>query len=230
MIGLSARANAFSSVAGLRRLATRWGAAVALLGLAFSPSAASALSVTFDLEVELDTGQIGSYAQVTVEEDAGSLDFSIVLSDALGSEADLQEFYFNLLGSFTGIAIADDPTRAYELTANPSVRGGAGSSFDYGVNFGAGARTGNSILRTATFTLMADQPLALTDLVESSYAQGDTIEVSMAAHLQGTNSAAGSETVGGRIPTSVPEPTTGSLVGLGLVALAALRPARRSDR
>jgi hypothetical protein len=230
MIQYLAQVNAVSSIAGLRRLAVQWGAAAALLGLVFSPAAASALSVTFELEVEFDTGQTASYAEVTIEENAGNLDFSVVLSDALGSEADLHVLYFNLLGDFTGVAITttDNPSRAYRLREDPSVRGGAGSSFDYGVNFGngAGARNGNGILQAATFTLMADQPLAISDLLESSYAQGGSIEIDMAAHIQGTNTPPGSESVGGQIP----EPSSASLVGLGLVALAALRrPARRSN-
>jgi hypothetical protein len=208
---------------GLRRLAGGAGMLLALLWL--GPDSASATS--FDLNVEFDTGQIGSYAQVTVDEAAGDLDFRIELTGALGDQADLHELYFNLLGSFTGLAIttADAPQTPYKLISDPSVRGGAGSDFDYAVNFGNGAGgPGNGVLSTATFTLTADQPLSIAALLESSFASGGSIESHMAAHVQGTElfSKVGSETVGG----VVPEPATGLLAALGLAAMAALRPAR----
>jgi hypothetical protein len=196
---------------------------LALLWL--GPDSASAMS--FYLDVEFDTGQVGSFARVTVDEDAGDLDFRIELTDALGDQADLHELYFNLLGSFTGVAITttDAPQTPYTLTSNPSVRGGAGADFDYGVNFGNGAGDpGNGVLSTATFRLTADQPLSIAALLESTFASGGSIESQIAAHVQGTElfSNADSETVGG----VVPEPATGLLAALGLAAMAALRPAQ----
>jgi hypothetical protein len=218
------------SIAPVWRWIPLWGSLLAALALGLDPDAASAAS--FDLDVEFDTGQIGSFAHVTIEEDAGALDFSITLGDSLGYEADLHEFYFNLrdemLNRFTGVAISTDdaPMTPYALLFDPSIRGGAGSSFDYGVNFGNGAgSSGNGVLTAATFTLTADEPLSIADLLrESSFASGGSIEIQFAAHIQGTDLYVGSdsETVGG----IVPEPATGALVALGLALLGSARPAR----
>jgi hypothetical protein len=214
-----------SEIAHLQRRVPLWGALLAALTLGLGPSTASA--VGFDLDVEFDTGQTGNFAHVEIEEDFGALDFRIEIGDALGDEADLNEFYFNLLGAFTGVAIstADAPKTPYTLSLDPSIRGGAGASFDYGVNFGNGAgKSGNGVLDFATFTLTADQPLSIADLLESSFAAGGSIETQFAAHIQGTEIlvGSGSETVGG----IVPEPATGALVALGLALLGSTRPGR----
>jgi hypothetical protein len=218
-----------SEIAHLWRRTALWGALLAATALGLGPSTASAIG--FYLDVELDTGQTGSFAYVTVEQDAAALDFRIELCDALGSEADLHEFYFNLLGSFTGLAISTDdaPTTPYTLLSDPPVLGGAGAEFDYGVNFGNGAAgAGNGVLTAATFTLSADQPLSITHLLESSFASGRSIEIQFAAHVQGTELLVGatSETVGG----VVPEPSTAPLLAVGLAGIAAARRRRSRAR
>jgi len=217
-----------SSIAHRRRRAALWGALLAALALGLGPGTASAIG--FYLEVEFDTGQIGNFVHVTIEEDLGALDLRIELGDALGDEADLHEFYFNLLGSFTGVAISTDdaPATPYALSSDPPILGGAGSDFDYGVNFGDGAGgTGNGVLAAATFRLTADQPLSISDLLESSFASGGSIESQFAAHVQGTELFVGadSETVGG----VVPEPATGALVALGVALIGSVRRGRNRN-
>ena len=212
---------------GSSRAFARWGALLAVLGVGFGPGIA--LAASFDLEVEFDSGQIGTYGVVDIEQNAGDLDFDIALDPSLGDDADLHEVYFNLIGSFTGLAISttDAPETLYELIADPSTRGGAGADFDYAINFGNGAgKRGNGRLTLVSFTLSADQPLSIADLMETTLASGGSIEISFAAHVQGTSLfRADSETVGGLVP--VPQPSSATLLGLGLVGIATGR--RRSS-
>jgi len=108
------------------------------------------------------------------------------------------------------------------------VAGGAGSSFEYGVNFGNGAGgPGNGVLKTANFTISANEALTLASLSPTSSTSQDIV-VNFAAHVQGTSFVAGStsETVGG----VVPEPSTAGLLVLGLAALASRRRGMAAKR
>lgn len=194
-------------------------AVVVSLSLAATP----AFALIIPLNVEFDTGDMGMYATVTVNESGGDLDFSINLAGTvLGAASDLHEFYFNLAGAPTGVTIFDTnaPTTPYELSADPTVAGGAGASFDYGVNFGNGAGgPGNGTLQLATFSISADQELTIASIDVLSSTSGG-IEINFGLHVQGTDTAPGSETVGNGV---VPEPGTLALLSSGLVALVALR-------
>lgn len=193
--------------------------------------AVSAQAVSFPLTVEFDNGTVGTFGNVDVTAAGGDLDFVLTLDPSLGPNRDLHEFYFNLTDGFTGVGISstDVVNTAYSLTANPSVAGGAGSSFDFGVNFGNGAGgPGNGRLTTASFTLSADQPLAVSDLLISS-STSQHLEVFFAVHAQSTSLTPGvdSETVG----SPVPEPATALLVLGGVAALGAARSRRpRAER
>ena len=195
--------------------------AIATASVLLAANSSSALQATLD--VELDTGLTGAFATVDITENTGQLDFSITLDASLGAQRDLQSFYFNVIGtSFTGLGIAttDAPQTPYTLSENPAVQGGAGSAFDYGVGFGnGGGPPGNGRLVTASFTLSADQPLSISDLLESSSTSGGTIDIQLLLHAQGTNLIHGftSEAVGGNI---VPEPSTALLASVGLLGLA----------
>ena len=178
------------------------------------------------MTVEFDDGLVGTYGTVDVTESGGQLGFAITLDPSLGAGRDLHELYFNLADGFTGVAISstDTVTTEYTLAANPPVAGGAGSSFDFGVNFGNGAGPpGNGQLVTATFVLSANEALSIADLqILSSTSQG--IEAIFAVHVQGTSLVSGSdsETVG-----AIPEPTTAALLAAGLSGLAAFGRRRR---
>lgn len=205
----------------MRLRASRWLlAAVGALGLQAAPVAAT----PFPLNVEFDDGIVGTFGNVEVTEQVGGdLLFQVTLDTTeLGASADLHELYFNLTDTITGVSItsSDVVNTAYELESDPSVAGGAGSSFAYGVNFGNGAgANGNGVLQTASFLLAADSDLTVDDLLISSSTSQD-IEVFLAAHVQGTTlTQQGSETVG----SSVPEPTTFLLGALGLTMAALLR-------
>jgi hypothetical protein len=182
-----------------------------------------ALALNFSLDIEFDEGAKGNFGDVDVIESDGELDFTITLIDELGTDADLHKFYFNLVGDFSGLGIKDTDAPSngteYALLFDPPVAGGAGSSFDYGISLGNGAgEKGNGRLESASFTLFSTQALSPDDLMASSFASGASIEIFMAAHVQGTSlvRSGDSETVG----SVVPEPSTGLLlvVGLGLLA------------
>jgi len=196
-----------------------------LIALALSLLPAAAGAVTFPLNVEFDLGTIATFGDVEVTESGGDLDFEITLDASLGASRDLHEFYFNLDNGFTGLAISSTDAMGgdYSLDAPATVAGGAGSAFDFEVNFGEGAGPSGP-LPSATFSLSADQALSIADLlVSSSTSQG--IEVFFAVHVQGTGpDGEGSETVGSLIP----EPGTLVLVLAGLAGLAAAAPRTRA--
>jgi hypothetical protein len=198
---------------------------LALLGFA-AFAASPAQAILFTLDTEFDAGLTGNFATVEVTESGGGLDFIVSLAGSeLGPNADLHEFYFNLAGDPTNVTLTTVSVvnTAFTLQLDPPVAGGAGSSFEYGVNFGNGAGPpGNGVLKEARFRIEADQPLSLSDLeVLSQTAQG--IQVHAALHVQGTSLVSGSdsETVGGTIPA--PEPGALGLLGGGLLALAVRR-------
>lgn len=118
-------------------------ARLALLLCCIALLPASALALDFSLDIEFDDGETGDFGNVEVFERDGELDFTITLTDQLGTDADLHKFYVNLLGDFSGLGIKDtdapgDGTE-YVLLFDPPVAGGAGSSFDYGISLGNGA-------------------------------------------------------------------------------------------
>jgi len=189
-----------------------------LAALVFATQAA-ALSLTLTSDFE-GVEPVADYATVAVTQNGGDLDFSIALNGLLGPGEDAHMFYFNLVGSFTGLSIisSNAPSREYRLVASPRVAGGAGSAFEFGVKLGRGAgRRGNGVLTLATFTLSADQALEPSKLMESSYTSSG-IEAEMALHVQGTSTRRGSATVGGLVHT--PEPSTALLLAASLAGLA----------
>ena len=186
--------------------------------------AGAAQAITVGLNTEFDDALMGAFANVEILESGGGLDFEIELLPALGPDRDLQDFYFNLLPAVTGLTLSttDTPNTAYELLIAPPIRGGAGSDFDFAVNFGnGGGPPGNGTLQLATFRLTADQPLAIADLLELSSTSGG-VDVHVALHAQSTalaGSPSDSETVGGLVP----EPGSVALFAVGLAAFAATR-------
>lgn len=202
-----------------------------LVGVLWGATPASAVS----LGVEFDTGNAGSFADVTVSKTGDDLFFEITTNVApnteLGAGADIHEFYFNLVGGFTGVAISSTdsqhPNGMYELSASPSVQGGAGSSFDYGINFGnGGGPPGNGVLQMATFTLTADQELFLSSLLELS-STNNAGDVHIAAHFQGTSWAGGSGATSETVGAVIPEPATALLLSGGLLVLGRAGARRR---
>jgi hypothetical protein len=183
--------------------------------------AQTASAVTINLIYEFDGVEpVQTYATVDITQNSNGndLDFAINYVGNLGPNADIHKFYFNLTSPpdpVTGLAItaSNALTTAYAvLGPNPSIAGGAGSSFDWGVSFGNGSANGN--LQMATFTLSAVQVLSVSDLLETSF-PNNTPPINVAVHFQNTATVSGSETVGGVVPI----PDAVWLFGSGLLGL-----------
>jgi hypothetical protein len=188
----------------------------------------TAHAVSIDLVYEFD-GVLAQqvYGTVDITQNGSDIDIAIDYApNTLGSYADIHEFYFNLTRDVTGLTITADnsPNKPYTLEYDPSVAGGAGASFDWGVNFGnGGGPPGNRTLQSASFTLSADQDLSVSDFIDLSY-PNNTMPVNVAAHFQSTAAttyfrsaatASGSETIGGVVPV----PPAVWLFGSGLLGL-----------
>ena len=184
----------------------------------------SASASTFNLLYEFDGAlPVQSYGAVDVMQNNGDLEFVVTAdTSTLGSNADIHVLYFNLINDFPGLNISTSnaPTTEYEIIGpSPSVRGGAGAAFEWGVDFGPGGGSkGNGTLQLATFTLSADQPLMVSDLLEFSD-PNNTPPVILAIHFQNTYTPYDSETVG----ATVPIPAAAWLLGTGLIGLIGLR-------
>lgn len=197
--------------------------AVELIVVACLSLTPAAHAITIDLVYEFD-GVLAPqrYGTVDITQNGSDIDFAIDYeTNTLGSNADMHEFYFNLTSPpdpVTGLTITADsaPNNAFTLLGpNPSVAGGAGASFDWGVSFGnGGGPSGNGILQFAAFTLSADQALSVSDFFELSY-PNNISPVNFAVHFQSTATTPGSETIGGVVPL----PAAVWLFGSGLLGL-----------
>lgn len=207
-------------------------ATLGLLGIATYPLSAD---ITVNLTYEFDGNSVGTtvFGTVNLAQNADNVDFTITADTAALDGGDIHHFYFNLPSDVTGLAVVagswggtsnksigpPDGTAFSILGPSPSPVGGAGAAFDWGVDFGdGGGKPGNGTLTQATFTLMADQTLAVTDFLGELSYPNNTPPVFMAVHFQGTDVfGEDSETIGGGPLVPAPAAAVLGITGLMLI-------------
>ena len=182
------------------------------------PDGATCLS----FEIELGSQRTGEFGTLALQDVGDDVEFTITLNKAaLGSHANLNEFYFNLPEGFDideddiFSASCDDDVD-FELAEGRPVRGGAGAEFDFSLNFEADEK---ERIQRVSFIL---EDLSVEEVLEAAFANpgvtGRGLEVLFAAHIQGSGHGRGSASATVGVP--VPEPGTAALFGLGLAGIA----------
>jgi len=196
------------------------------------PINAFALTINLDTAFSnYDPNWVSSdpFATVELTQQTDAVDFQVVLNDSiLGSNADIQWFYFNTTSDLAGISLSSAvPTGALSYSFNSNspnpYRAGGGGYYDGYIDFG----NGTPYYSTVDFTLSRTGILIDDFLTESMNGRGNGDYV-FALHAQ-TTSANNftSEFVGGSTPAApVPEPATLLLLGTGLIGIVSLNRKR----
>ena len=170
-----------------------------------------------EFAVELGPQRTGDFATLMLEDVRHGVAFTITLNRAaLGSHANLHEFYFNLPDGFDlgdiFLASCDDDV-ALALDQGRPVRGGAGARFDFSLRFDADR---GDRLQSVSFVIPG---LTTSEVLDANPGvTGRGLEVLFAAHIQGSGHGRGSASATVGVP--VPEPGTAALFGLGLAGIA----------
>jgi len=131
-----------------------------------------ATAADFPFTVELRHGEVDDYGLVYVEEDgAGGLIFSVELDpEILGPRAHLRNLHFNLDSDLEGLEVLthDPVARRYRLRRHGGFK--HGTPFDVSISFGRDhGRRSNGTLQEVSFSLVADGPLSVEDLLPLSF-------------------------------------------------------------
>lgn len=213
-------------------------AAICLLNFHYLSNAYASIE-TFEFVIDND-GDLGfspPFGTLRVSDDVvDQLEFTISIDTSkFGPNADIQSFGFQV--DFAGVLdFNPSPTTILgkTLTFSNKVAGTGNTSFDVVVNFG----NGSPIINPVTFVLEGTG-LDLDDLFNASTTETNTsLDVHFMVHVQSTDTAAGSEAIGGLyvpvVPTGggpdphMPEPN--SVLVWSLLGLVASSSASRRLR
>lgn len=199
----------------------------ALLSWQAAPLSGDIVNLVY--EFDGDSDGVTSFGTIELTQNGAIVDLEIVANTANLVGGDIQELYFNLPAAVdisslvisNSGGVSNQTINAFTLLGtNPSIAGGAGSSFDTGINFGnGGGPPGNGVLTTATFSLTATGGLLVSDFLAETSTSNNVPPVFAAVHFQSADVFGnGSETVGGgpQGGPAVPEPGSFALLGIGL--------------
>lgn len=192
-------------------------------------------------EFDGDSNGTTSFGMIELTQNGTSVQFEITANTANLVGGDIHEIYFNLpdavdinsISISSSGGVSNQSINAFtSLGINPSISGGAGSSFDSGISFGnGGGPPGNGILTTATFSITATGGLLVSDFLSETSTSSNVPPVFLAVHFQSADVFGnGSETVGGGAAQgpAVPEPSSMALLGIGGLMLLRIRSRKRS--
>ncbi|MEW4487473.1 PEP-CTERM sorting domain-containing protein [Thalassoglobus sp. JC818] len=179
-------------------------------------------------------------AEVTikVEDIGGSLKFTItsIPAPGTGNIGDLQGFFFDVNDSslLSGLSVTGSDVTGFDFSGSTrdlgngvNLNGGINYNFDAGVKIGSSGMGGDDIRSTSFVLSHSSQSLDLSFVTTPSYFG---VRLSSVGPLDGDRGGSSKlKGPGDPFLTTVPEPSSFALLGLGSIGMARLARRRRSS-